>query len=413
MTELQQEPLRWFVQQLTPAAVNVFWSSKRHAAAADTREPFYGARFSRHPLPAAWLQRIQQCTAADVAGRGGKHPHTTEQQQQQQQGMWQAVPDELHLPPANWAIPQDFALRQQGDEAAAADGSAAPDDQAPTLLMEQPGLSVWHRLDTSFGLPKVCETCAKLWPAVTGARHTPRHAHSSLTHTHARPAQVHLKLHLVTPAVYASPAATVSARLLVAVLQDLLLPLTYPAELAGSYVGLSTGPGGLSLKCAGFQGVAQQLVMEVLRALQGGRVAGAVPSSGVGPFGGAIAGCSARGRMTDNDTPCAALSGLHLVQVEARFATMAGRLQQSLTNWSNNNPVSHRCDVSVWLLLSCAAAKQPSCHCPACMLLLCCCHCVCVCVCVAVSTRHTTCCWSSTTTTATCWLRSPLSAPQT
>jgi secreted Zn-dependent insulinase-like peptidase len=80
---------------------------------------------------------------------------------------------------------------------------------------------------------------------------------------------VHLKLHAVTAAVYATPEATVAARLLVAILQDVLLPTsTYPAELAGSYVSVSTGPGGLSVKVAGFQGVAQQLLLDVLCGLQ-------------------------------------------------------------------------------------------------------------------------------------------------
>lgn len=81
---------------------------------------------------------------------------------------------------------------------------------------------------------------------------------------------MHLKLHIVTPAVYATPSATVSARLLVRVLDDLLLPVAYPAELAGTTYSLSTGQGGLVLKVTGFQGVAQQLMVHVLTALKGG-----------------------------------------------------------------------------------------------------------------------------------------------
>lgn len=81
--------------------------------------------------------------------------------------------------------------------------------------------------------------------------------------------QVHLKLHIVTPAVYATPEATVAARLLVRVLDDVLLPVAYPAELAGSSYSLSTGQGGLLLKVEGFTGVVQQLMLEVLTALQG------------------------------------------------------------------------------------------------------------------------------------------------
>lgn len=88
------------------------------------------------------------------------------------------------------------------------------------------------------------------------------------------PPQVHLKLHIVTSAVYATPSATVCARLLVRVLDDLLLPLAYPAELAGTSYSLSTGTGGLLLKVEGFTGVAQQLMVDVLAALKGGRRGG-------------------------------------------------------------------------------------------------------------------------------------------
>lgn len=81
---------------------------------------------------------------------------------------------------------------------------------------------------------------------------------------------MHLKLYIVTPAVYTTPAVTVSSRLLVRVLDDLLLPTAYPAELAGTCYSLGTGQGGLVLKVTGFQGVAQQLMGEVLSALKGG-----------------------------------------------------------------------------------------------------------------------------------------------
>lgn len=83
------------------------------------------------------------------------------------------------------------------------------------------------------------------------------------------PLQVHIQLHLVTPAVYASPEATGSIRLLVRVLEDLLLPQAYPAELAGSCYSLSSEQGGLQLKLVGFPGVAQQLLDLVVTGLLG------------------------------------------------------------------------------------------------------------------------------------------------
>lgn len=81
--------------------------------------------------------------------------------------------------------------------------------------------------------------------------------------------QVHLRLHLVTPATYSSPAATVSTRLLLRVLEDLLLPQAYPAELAGSSYSLDSEQGGLLLRLVGFPGVVQQLLALVLRGLLG------------------------------------------------------------------------------------------------------------------------------------------------
>jgi hypothetical protein len=82
---------------------------------------------------------------------------------------------------------------------------------------------------------------------------------------------VHLRLHIVTPAVYASPAATVSTRLLLRVLEDLLLPQAYPAELAGSSYSLDSEQGGLLLKVVGFPGVVTQLLGLVLQGIMGER----------------------------------------------------------------------------------------------------------------------------------------------
>ena len=54
------------------------------------------------------------------------------------------------------------------------------------------------------------------------------------THTraHTRP-QTHVFAHLVTPAAYASPAAWVTARLACRVMEELLQPDVYDAQLVG------------------------------------------------------------------------------------------------------------------------------------------------------------------------------------
>lgn len=73
----------------------------------------------------------------------------------------------------------------------------------------------------------------------------------------------------MTPLTYSSPEASVAMRLLLRVVEDLLLPITYPAELAGSHYDLSSEQGGLALKIVGFPGVAQKLLLMVLQGLLG------------------------------------------------------------------------------------------------------------------------------------------------
>lgn len=60
-----------------------------------------------------------------------------------------------------------------------------------------------------------------------------------------------------------------STRLLLRVLEDLLLPQAYPAELAGSSYSLDSERGGLLLRLVGFPGVAAQLLRLVLQGLLG------------------------------------------------------------------------------------------------------------------------------------------------
>lgn len=168
-------PIRWFLQQLTPTSMNVFWSSKHHKGSTDKVEPFYGAQYSAEPLPQAWLDTIQAYAAVDAAPAGPtqqqKHQHggtsgqerVQEQQQQQQHASLQQfapLPGQLYLPPPNWAIPTDFDLRQQDTTqataaAAPSAGSSTAAPSAPDSVVQQPGLCVWHKLDTSYGLPKV------------------------------------------------------------------------------------------------------------------------------------------------------------------------------------------------------------------------------------------------------------------
>jgi secreted Zn-dependent insulinase-like peptidase len=184
MMSYDATPVRWFLQQLSPSSMNVFWSSRRHKGHTDSKEPFYGAHFKAEPLPQSWLDTFQAYAAVDAGSTGRQQQQADagrasaaayQQQQQQQDGVQQQfvpLPGQLYLPPQNWAIPTDFELRPQeanqptvpaataAAAAAEAAGAVAADSagvaQQPDSIVQQPGLCVWHKLDTSYGLPKVC-----------------------------------------------------------------------------------------------------------------------------------------------------------------------------------------------------------------------------------------------------------------
>ncbi|WIA09303.1 hypothetical protein OEZ85_008710 [Tetradesmus obliquus] len=211
MSQYDASLLRWFVGQLNVPNMNVYYSSRRNAGMVGSKEAWYGAEYGVQQLPQAWLDSIAQYTAVD--GQGCADADFS-----------------LRLEHGETAEAAAAAAAGGGGGAASYDGAAPP----PTQLLQQPGLCVWHCKDISYGLPKV-----------------------------------HLRLHLVTPAAYASPASTISTRLLLRVLEDLLLPQAYPAELAGSSYSLDSEQGGLLLRLVGFPGVVQQLLGLVLRGLLG------------------------------------------------------------------------------------------------------------------------------------------------
>jgi secreted Zn-dependent insulinase-like peptidase len=135
---------------------------------------------------------------------------------------------EISLPPRNDYLPADFQLRceQQpdgaqanGTHAAGAGGSApsggqdgdpaasTPDSAAfpspPTLLLDAPGLRLWHKLDSSFRQPRT-SAYLRLWSA----------------------------------AAYASPRAAALSHLLIKLLEDALCETAYLAEVAGLHYGI-------------------------------------------------------------------------------------------------------------------------------------------------------------------------------
>ncbi|KAK9915769.1 hypothetical protein WJX75_003936 [Coccomyxa subellipsoidea] len=166
----------------------------------------------------------------------------------------EAMMQGLSLPPHNHYIPTDFTLRSaSGDastsapraaalkEAAAAlmkgmsgkaeqaangassngaqqNGAIQPLATPPLLIADTPGLQVWHKLDSTFGMPKAVAY-----------------------------------INITSKAAYESPRAAAATHLVLKLLEDTLCETTYLADVAG--LGCDVWPEGLSgieLKVEGF-----------------------------------------------------------------------------------------------------------------------------------------------------------------
>lgn len=136
-----------------------------------------------------------------------------------------AVPSsDIALPQRNDYLPTDFELKgapvqptNGTDKQPTADGSAVATDGAaagadgspgafpspPVLLLDAPGLRVWHKQDEAFGQPR--------------------------TNAYVR---------LASAAGYASPRAAALAHLLIKALEDTLCETAYLAEVAGLHYGI-------------------------------------------------------------------------------------------------------------------------------------------------------------------------------
>mmetsp|Transcript_12105 Transcript_12105/g.38324 ORF Transcript_12105/g.38324 Transcript_12105/m.38324 type:complete len:750 (+) Transcript_12105:181-2430(+) len=160
----------------------------------------------------------------------------------------------LSLPPRNPFLPSDLSLLP------APPGAAA----GPMLLRDDEVARVWFQQEGRFQVPKA-------W----------------------------VKLMLVSPAVYASPASFVAAELLVLLVEDALASTAYLAELAGVSYVLVAHPLGVSLTVRGFHSKLPELLAAVAA------------------------------RLADP-----------LYPVE-RFKDMKSKFLQSLANGANNSSVQH------------------------------------------------------------------------
>jgi secreted Zn-dependent insulinase-like peptidase len=197
---------------MTPAAARLDLQTHAYDAAVATvaevvaparltpgEEPWFGLPYAHAPLPEALLRRWEQAPPS---------------------------PD-IALPPRNDYLPSDFSLRcddadaadaagaaagaANGGATAAADGAAAPapdDDGAafpspPEIILEEPGLRLWHKLDRTFRLPRAAAY-----------------------------------FRLASPAAYAAPRAAAATHLLCKLLEDALCQEAYLADVAGLHYGL-------------------------------------------------------------------------------------------------------------------------------------------------------------------------------
>lgn len=94
-----------------------------------------------------------------------------------------------------------------------------------------------------------------------------------LAHTFKHP-QAHVKLHLQTPFCYSTPAAFAATRLLLRIVEDLLLPEAYTADLAGTRYSLEASETGVKITLNGFTDVLGQLLPRLLTALAGAAAGG-------------------------------------------------------------------------------------------------------------------------------------------
>jgi secreted Zn-dependent insulinase-like peptidase len=124
----------------------------------------------------------------------------------------------LHLPALNTFLPTDFSLRSNDPDAiAATDPDIDYSKEQPKLLVDKPGLKMWHKLDRTFKVPKTS-----------------------------------LQLMLTTPTPYKSPRSMTLMRTYVKVLEDDLNSYIYDASLAGCTARVTCLPSGISVSVNGY-----------------------------------------------------------------------------------------------------------------------------------------------------------------
>ena len=132
----------------------------------------------------------------------------------------QEIDERLRLPELNSFIPNDFSLRSEDVvEEDVEDEIVDYSDLPPKLLALEnvPGLTMWHKMDRTFKVPKT-----------------------------------YIRLSITSPNVYASPRSMTYARLFQKVLEDDLTSFVYDATVAGCYYKVVCTPQGFRVNLSGY-----------------------------------------------------------------------------------------------------------------------------------------------------------------
>ncbi|CAB9527211.1 Insulin-degrading enzyme [Seminavis robusta] len=142
----------------------------------------------------------------------------------EQMNSWEnpaTIDDRLELPGLNQYIPTDFSLRCDKGVATANGDTSKPSEsernKPPKMIMDRPGLRLWHKMDKYWRVPKAF-----------------------------------IKFSLVTPAPYRSPRTMTLIRIYQRILNDDLKSTVYDASLAGCGYRVSCTPTGIRFSVQGY-----------------------------------------------------------------------------------------------------------------------------------------------------------------
>jgi len=137
----------------------------------------------------------------------------------------------LYLPGMNTFLPTDFSLRSEDPESIASfDPDADYTKEMPKLLLDRPGVQMWHKMDRTFNVPKTS-----------------------------------LRMLLTSPTVYRSPRTMSLMRIFVKILEDDLNSFIYDATMVGCNARVACLPSGLSISVSGYSEKLPQLLNVVTR----------------------------------------------------------------------------------------------------------------------------------------------------